>query len=57
MHDYYNECYNTKTEEYMIQLEQVAESSKNNMCNITLDGVSASIATSVQSMNAVNKST
>ena len=41
MHDYYNECYNTKMEEYMIQLEQAAERSKNNMYNITLDGVSA----------------
>ena len=41
MHDYYNECYNTKTEEYMIRLEQAAERSKNNMYNITLDGVSA----------------
>ena len=41
MHDYYNECYNTKTEEFMIGLEQAAEESKNNMYNITLDGVSA----------------
>ena len=41
MHDYYDECYNTKTEEYMIGLEQAAERSKNNMYNITLDGVSA----------------
>ena len=41
MHDYHNKCYNTKTEEYMIGLEQVAERSKNNMYNITLDGVSA----------------
>ena len=41
MHDYYNECYNTKTEEYMIVLEQAAERYKNNMYNITLDGVSA----------------
>ena len=40
MHDNYNECYITKTEEYMIELEQAAES-KNNMYNITLDGVSA----------------
>ena len=31
MHDYYNECYNIKTEEYMTQLEQAAERSKNNM--------------------------
>ena len=41
MHDYYNECCNTKTEEYMIALEQAAERSKNNMYNITLDGVLA----------------
>ena len=41
MHDYYNECYNTKTEKYMTGLEQAAERSKNNMYNITLDGVSA----------------
>ena len=41
IHDYYNECYNTKTKEYMIQLQQAAERSKNNMYNITLDGVSA----------------
>ena len=41
MHDYYSECYNTKTEEYMTQLEQVAERSQNNMYNITLDGVLA----------------
>ena len=27
MHDYYNECYNTKMEEYMTQLEQAAERS------------------------------
>ena len=31
MHDYYNECCNTKAEEYMIGLEQAAEKSKNNM--------------------------
>ena len=43
MHDYYNECYNTKMEEYMTQLEQTAERSKNNMYNNTLDGVSAGI--------------
>ena len=40
MHDCYFECYNTKTEEYMIGLKQAAERSKNNMYNITLDGVS-----------------
>ena len=43
MHDYYNKCYNTITEEYMIALEQTAEKSKTNMYNITLDGVSAYI--------------
>ena len=42
MHDYYNECYNTKTQGYMTGLEEVAERSKNNMYN-TLDGVSAYI--------------
>ena len=47
MHDYYNECYNTKTEEYMIQLEQAAEKSKYNMYNNTLDEVSAHIQQSV----------
>ena len=40
MHDYYNKCYNTKTQEYMTGLEQAAERSKNNMYN-TLEGVSA----------------
>ena len=39
MHDYYNECYNTKTQEYMRGLEQAAERSKNNMYNNTLEGV------------------
>ena len=47
MHDYYNECYNVKTEEYMIQLEQAAEKSKYNMYNNTLDEVSAHIQQSV----------
>ena len=41
MHDYYNQCYNSKTEEYVITLEKAAEQSKNNMYNNTLDGVSA----------------
>ena len=40
MHDYYNECYNTKTQEYMTGLEQAAERSKNNTYNNTLEGVS-----------------
>ena len=43
MHDYYKEHYNTKTEEYIAGLEQVAERSKINMYNNTLDGVSAYI--------------
>ena len=29
MHDYYNQCYNTRTDEYMVTLEKVAEQSKN----------------------------
>ena len=41
MHDYYNECCNTKIKENMIWLEQAIERSKHNMYNITLDGVSA----------------
>ena len=41
MHNYYNQCYNTRTEEYMVALEKAAEQSKNNMYNNTLDGVSA----------------
>ena len=47
MHDYYNQCYNTRTEECMVTLEKVAEQSKNNMYNNTLDGVSAYIQQSV----------
>ena len=47
MHDYYNECYNTKTKEYMIQLGQAAKKSKHNMYNNTLDEVSAHIWQSV----------
>ena len=47
MHDYYSECYNTKTKEYMIQLEQAAEKSKYNMYTNTLDEVSAHIWQSV----------
>ena len=41
MHDYYNQFYNTRTEEYMVALEKAAEQSKNNMYHKTLDGVSA----------------
>ena len=47
MHDYYNQCYDIRTEQYMVLLEKVAEQLKNNMCNNTLDGVSAYIQQSV----------
>ena len=47
MHDYYNRCYDTKTQEYMVLIEKAAEQSKNNMYNNTLDGVSAYIQQSV----------
>ena len=30
MHDYYNQCYNTRTEEYVVALEKAAEQLKNN---------------------------
>ena len=39
MHNY-NQCCNTRTEEYMVALEKAAEQSKN-MYHNTLDGVSA----------------
>ena len=47
MHDYYNQCYDTRTQEYMVLLERAAEQSKTNMYNNTLDGVSAYIQQSV----------
>ena len=47
MHDYYNQCYNTRTEEYMVALEKAADQSKDNMYDNTLDGVSAYIQQSV----------
>ena len=47
MHDYYNQCYNIRTEEYMVTLEKSAEQSKNNMYNNTFDGVSAYVQQSV----------
>ena len=47
MHDYYNKCYDTRTQEYMVLLERAAEQSKNNMYNNTLDGISAYIQQSV----------
>ena len=47
MHDYYNQCYDTRTQEYMVLLQRAAIQSKNNMYNNTLDGVSAYIQQSV----------
>ena len=47
MHNYYNQCYDTRTQEHMVLLEKVAEQSKNNMYNNTLDGVSAYIQQSL----------
>ena len=41
MHDYHNQCYDTRTEEYMIGLEKAAEQFKNIMYNNALDGFSA----------------
>ena len=35
MHDYYNQCYDTRTQEYMVLLEKAAEQSKN-ICIIIL---------------------
>ena len=47
MHDYYNQCYDTRTKEYMVILEKAAEQSKNNMYNNTLDGVSSYVQQAV----------
>ena len=47
MHDYYNRCYDTRTQDYIVLIEKVAEQSKNNMYNNTLDGVSAYVQQSV----------
>ena len=47
MHDYYNQCYNTRTQEYMVLLEKAAEQLKNNMYNNTLDGVLAYVQQSM----------
>ena len=47
MHDYYNQCYDTRTEEYMVLLEKVAEQLKNNVYKKILDGVSAYVQQSV----------
>ena len=47
MYDYYNQCYDTRTQEYMVLIEKAAEQSKNNMYNNTLDEVSAYVQQSV----------
>ena len=47
MHDYYNQCYETRTQDYMVLIEKAAEQFKNNMYNNTLDGVSAYVHQSV----------
>ena len=47
MHYYYNQCYDTRTQEYMVLLEKAAEQLNNNMYNNTLDGVSAYVLQSV----------
>ena len=39
MHDYYNQCYDMRTQEYMVLLEKAAEQLETNMYNNTLDGV------------------
>ena len=46
MHNYYNRCYDMRTQEYMVLIEKATEQSKNNMYNNTLDG-SFSICTAV----------
>ena len=47
MHDYYNQCYNTRIEEYVVALKKGAEQLKNNVYNNTLEGVSAYVQQSV----------
>ena len=47
VHDYYNRCYDTRTQDYMVLIEKSAEQSKNNMYNNTLDGFSAYVQQSV----------
>ena len=47
MDNYYNQCYDTRTQDCMVIIEKAAEQSKNNMYNNTLDGVSAYVQQSV----------
>ena len=59
IHNFYNQCYDTRTQEYMVLLEKVAKQSKNNMYNNTLDQWSFSTCTavSVQFTSAAKHST
>ena len=45
MHDYYNRCYDMRTQDYMVLIEKAAEQSKNNMFNNTLYMYSSQCAT------------
>ena len=47
MHDYYNRCYDMRMQDNMGLIEKATEQSKNNMCNNTLNGVSAYVQQSV----------
>ena len=47
MHDYYNRCYDRRTQDHTIIIKKMAEQSKNNKYNNTLDGVSAYVQQSV----------
>ena len=47
MHDHCNQCYDTRTQEYMVLLEKAADQLKNNMYNNTLDRVSSYVQQSV----------
>ena len=50
MHDYYNQCYVTGTEEYMTNLEKASKRTKNDMYNNTLDGILAGVLKFVQNV-------
>ena len=39
MNQYHNDCYQMKTRDYMVELEEIAAKPKQNMCNNTFDGV------------------
>ena len=50
MHDYYNQCYVTPTEECMTNLEKASKRTKNDMYNNTLDGILAGVLKFVQNV-------